>query len=281
MFTLLYPQSEYDQFMQRQHAQEQAYKRQLYLRRQEQLHQQRLLELARSQQRRKSPSPKKRAAFVPAPWRSVPMNPVPSDSGSEDSEWEADDTATPPSGTRVIPIQYANEISSQEAPTTNEPMAESTSTEDDVVDSCCTQDDASDVDMDENLEPLTADLQEFPLAESQTPTSDESLLLPITELADSFHSEFPSTEWPSRLANISASLKVDSSTQKLVLGAKENMPLLEVEEKLTKLLLKADTIESNGCVEVRNRRRMLVKEVQGLLDQVEEVKRKATGSLPQ
>ncbi|KAJ3075599.1 hypothetical protein HDU98_007581 [Podochytrium sp. JEL0797] len=110
-------------------------------------------------------------------------------------------------------------------------------------------------------------------------------LNPVLALTQEFNTEFPlypttvgSTKtkgWKSRLRGLCENLKIDPVTRKLVLGAKENMPLLEVEEKLTKFLLKTDELESAGFVIVREKRRALVKEILGMLKNIDKAKKRA------
>ncbi|KAJ3012580.1 UNVERIFIED_CONTAM: hypothetical protein HDU68_001122 [Siphonaria sp. JEL0065] len=275
-----------------------ARQRQLYERRQKMLHEQRLQEQARLQQlrllkqrqqqqqhqRKKSPSPKHRATFVPSPWHSFPLKPTTPSDSDEDMQStleykrrsETPSPASPVSVTRTIPIRYASEI----------PREESTETLVNETDS--SNDSCSDTEM-ENLAPLCADdepmcEQEEVKAESvetleQQPEESETQqhLHEIQTLTQSFHQEFPSdaASWNTRLTELSQTLEVNPETQKLVLGAKGNRPLLEVEEKLTKMLLKADSIESNGVVAVRDARKALIKEVQRLLEDIERMKQDA------
>ncbi|KAJ3068114.1 hypothetical protein HDU98_008704 [Podochytrium sp. JEL0797] len=97
----------------------------------------------------------------------------------------------------------------------------------------------------------------------------------VTELRIKFHHQFPATNWSTRLAKLTRTLEIDSKKKTLVLGGKANRPLLEVEENLIAILLKADGIDSGGFEAVRNARKVLVREVQKKLDQIEHAKKDA------
>ncbi|ORY40103.1 hypothetical protein BCR33DRAFT_852856 [Rhizoclosmatium globosum] len=185
-----------------------------------------------------------------------------------------------PSVTRTIPIRYANEVV-QETPSATPPTEPSSEDTTDME----TEDTESTL-----VQPSTEESSASTPEHSDILEEDdtEQHLGEITNLAKSFYLEFPpqdpeeeSNTWKTRLENLSKSLEVNQGTGKLVLGAKGNRPLLEVEEKLTKFLLKLDAVESNGVAKVREARRKLIKEVQTLLDDIEQVKlaaaRKQTG----
>jgi len=60
-----------------------------------------------------------------------------------------------------------------------------------------------------------------------------------------------------------------SETGTVALGVKENMAFLSYEEQLVKLLIQADGIESEGVREVRDRRKEVIRRIQGELDAVD------------
>ncbi|KAJ3281657.1 hypothetical protein HDU79_010584, partial [Rhizoclosmatium sp. JEL0117] len=94
----------------------------------------------------------------------------------------------------------------------------------------------------------------------------------IDRLSATFHSEFPRGGWNKRLQILALDLEVDKKNKKLVLGAKGNRPLLEVEDRLEKLIIKVDSVESGGFASVREQRKELIKEIQGFLADIEAIK---------
>ncbi|KAI8613461.1 hypothetical protein BC830DRAFT_1132099 [Chytriomyces sp. MP71] len=106
-----------------------------------------------------------------------------------------------------------------------------------------------------------------------------SLLTPRRHLRELFdieqalHSEFPQKKslWRHRLLNWASSLDGGAGGNRL--GSKSNKHLLEVEEKLMRILLKADGVESGGFAIVKEARKSLIREVQAFLDDVEKVKK--------
>lgn len=60
---------------------------------------------------------------------------------------------------------------------------------------------------------------------------------------------------------------------KLKFGAKENAPMIEIEEAFIKLILEIDSIESDGEEEVRSKRKQLVKDIESELAQLDLTKK--------
>ncbi|KAJ3042337.1 hypothetical protein HDV00_007471 [Rhizophlyctis rosea] len=75
-----------------------------------------------------------------------------------------------------------------------------------------------------------------------------------------------------REAALSTTLKFNKSGT-IALGVKENMPLLGYEEQLVKLMIRVDAVESGGVESVRERRKEVVRRIQGELDGVDRRKR--------
>ncbi|KAJ3186139.1 hypothetical protein HK101_009718 [Irineochytrium annulatum] len=82
-----------------------------------------------------------------------------------------------------------------------------------------------------------------------------------------------STARSEHLQHLSSTLVLDPSTRdRLKMGASGNMGLLGYEEALVKMLLELDGVQSLGDEGVRERRREVVKEVEGRLKEVEEIR---------
>jgi hypothetical protein len=111
-------------------------------------------------------------------------------------------------------------------------------------------------------------------------TSQKSLKT-INSLASQLTKLMPSTstERQKRLQELTANCEIDPKSltgkPRLLLGAKNNMPILELEEKFTRMMLAADSVESAGCDKVRDARRQLIRKVQKCLDEIESAKTEA------
>ncbi|KAI9328741.1 hypothetical protein BDR26DRAFT_873717 [Obelidium mucronatum] len=243
-----------------------ARQRQIYERRQRLLHEQRqqeqarlqLLRLMKLKQQAQNHNQRKKAAFVSSPWHSFPLKQAPN----------AMDTILyrGPSATRTIPIRYADEV-----------MAKDESSEtlmNNDAESPCGDAGLESVaplfasNESNNCDDLMMETCEQPLQPESIESESEtqSHLKQIQDLVRDFRAEMVS--WRSRLDDLRKTLQ-------LVVGAKGNRPLLEVEEKLTKTLLRADSVESNGVAAVREARKQLIKDVQRLLEDIEQVKQQA------
>ncbi|KAJ3232198.1 hypothetical protein HDU81_003246 [Chytriomyces hyalinus] len=277
MFHILSPNSYQDNDLQQQ------LRRLQYQKRQEQAHRQRLIELARLQhaqelqqqhnQCRQSKQNQlkqnqrfarnKRLNETQSMWESFPLSPSASESDSD-----AELNAAKATKTRAIPIFYANERASVTPPPSREDYTK----------------ESTDMDIDTPA-PQTSQDQETAarLIQSwyRSKLVPRKLLRQVTTLAKTFHTQFPRNKrvWRERLAALASTLDMNPTTRKLVPGAKGNKGLMEVEEALTKMLLKADAIESQGYEVVREARKVIIREVQRLLDDIEAAKQDALGKL--
>ncbi|KAJ3205485.1 hypothetical protein HDU67_008819 [Dinochytrium kinnereticum] len=71
------------------------------------------------------------------------------------------------------------------------------------------------------------------------------------------------------------SLDIDPATKSLRLGSKANRAIVELEEKLTRVVVELDGVESGGAEGIRERRRSVVRQVMEWVGKVEDVKRRA------
>ncbi|KAJ3384702.1 hypothetical protein HDU84_002683 [Entophlyctis sp. JEL0112] len=98
----------------------------------------------------------------------------------------------------------------------------------------------------------------------------------LAEVANSLRVEFiPDNDrgrWLSRLDELGKNLDVDAAAAQVVLGTRANRRLLEVEERLTKMLLTMDSVLSYGSDRVRDTRKGLIQTIQEMLDDIERVK---------
>ncbi|KAI8829540.1 hypothetical protein BJ741DRAFT_669348 [Chytriomyces cf. hyalinus JEL632] len=271
MFHTLSPNSHHDSDLQ-QHL-----RRLQHQKRQEQAYRQRLIDLARLQhaqeqqnsqcrqakQHQQRLARNKRLNETQSMWESFPLSPSASESDSD-----AELNATKASKTRSIPIFYANERASVTPPPGREDnLAESTDMDIDTPTLQSSQD----------QETAARVIQSW----YRSKLVPRKLLRQVTTLAKSFHTQFPRNKrvWRERLATLASTLEMNASTRKLVPGAKGNKGLMEVEEALTKMLLKADAIESHGYEVVREARKVIIREVQRLLDDIEAAKQESMARL--
>jgi high-affinity Fe2+/Pb2+ permease len=113
--------------------------------------------------------------------------------------------------------------------------------------------------------------------------STRSKLAKLAQLSTEISHLLPSniTDRLHHLESLTKSLEIDINTNsttaapRLSLGAKGNKAYLLLEEQLTKLLLAADSVESEGNQKVRDARRGLISEIQKRLDELEKVKERA------
>ncbi|KAJ3247490.1 hypothetical protein HDU78_004195 [Chytriomyces hyalinus] len=266
MFHILSPNSHHDNDLQQQ------LRRLQHQKRQEQAYRQRMIDLAplqhaQEQQHNQCRQAKqnqrlarnKRLNETQSMWESFPLSPSASESDSD-----AELNATKQSKTRSIPIFYANERASATPPPSREDyVAESTDMDIDTPALQSSQD----------QETAARIIQSW----YRSKLVPRKLLRQVTTLAKNFHTQFPRNKrvWRERLATLASTLEINATTRKLVPGAKGNKGLMEVEETLTKMLLKADAIESQGYEVVREARKVIIREVQRLLDDIEAVKREA------
>ncbi|KAJ3411238.1 hypothetical protein HDV05_002485 [Chytridiales sp. JEL 0842] len=95
----------------------------------------------------------------------------------------------------------------------------------------------------------------------------------LSLLESNLHSLLPS-ESSHFLKTLTSNLILDPQNPKrLLMGCKQNLPILKLEEDLTRLLVSLDAVESFGVDKVRKRRKEVVKRVQEALAKVEEAKR--------
>ncbi|KAJ3307492.1 hypothetical protein HDU76_004631, partial [Blyttiomyces sp. JEL0837] len=97
----------------------------------------------------------------------------------------------------------------------------------------------------------------------------------LTTLSTNLVTKFgPESTWPTYLSEtLLKDIVIDPTTNTIAFNTKQNRPLLEAEEALTKMLLELDAVESFGDLEVRDARRELIKSVQRRLDEIERGKR--------
>ncbi|KAJ3094819.1 hypothetical protein HDU97_007548 [Phlyctochytrium planicorne] len=97
----------------------------------------------------------------------------------------------------------------------------------------------------------------------------------LHRIQESFQTLTSSPDTLEALAVPPEALEVDVEKRSLAVGSKKNLALVTVEERLTRLLVEADGVESWGSELVRGRRKEVVKSVFGWVEKVEELKRRA------
>ncbi|KAJ3099996.1 hypothetical protein HDU97_002603 [Phlyctochytrium planicorne] len=100
----------------------------------------------------------------------------------------------------------------------------------------------------------------------------------LNNIDSSFQALISSPETSAVLATSPEALAVDATKKALVLGAKANSGIAGLEEKLTRLLVEADTVESWGSEQIRTRRKSLVKSIFSWVEKIETLKQSAVAA---